>query len=947
MGKNANSKPPFQITWLPDKPVGGPARIIQICEKLRARNSDGYVPHIGGILANLKDHGSLAAWPNSEGTTCTPFTATVIGMAFDPGYPRDDKTDPYVPKFNGGADELLPYSVFHVAHNANDQAVNSVVKYGLAKEVPATEMRRGDLVEITWNPGGGGHGVFCWDVHLNEKQQVDCFQILGSNGEGNPPGPGVSIYGCWGKPWLTGDSATLKSEVKEVEVHGKKKTVTIWSKAAPGTLKVHDPPIFKDDDQVVIKGRWLALPDVPEGSIKKKTFRATPQAIFYSHPKKFSVRQVRCARFYYNDPVPKPYCMKNGASPSSSPASPPGHFETTPTTVKGNDIKKDPDAPKRVKPKPAQQDDKKPLRSQHAVEQAMQSFFRAKWIAADPGESDNINDAKTQAAVKEFQKLFKLTVDGIVGPQTLGAIGRQLPACVLQAMAQVLLGQLHRGGKLKSDPGPADGANNPATQAAVKEFQKTSGLPETGVPDTDTQAKLDALVSEHSPSDAKHGLAPALQKLYWLGNEARRGEAAALRLHAEDLKTGCEIEVFLKDAVSGKEEKAEAKLSAKAGESEVSIPLPTVFAEGSIVYARARCAVDGGKTLETTTEAPLYIRTTTGQGTTTEAADWRPYIGKDQVPAEVLETIRKNRALFPARKLTLVTGKYAGEFHFNYNPPDDHVAWARAYVQKKVEASADRVETLVNRAFLKLLDLEGRPASMQTYDSQIVTWGVGLGAMGDGVHAFTQLNKSPRMKKLLDDLGINYEKYDYQVVDLALKKVVSSTAVTKAKGGGDTRGEDSRHIAPLKSWRRQTDLLSAIIAISEDKATREAVLESQYAVYLQNSTQWPGKDKVFTVALFVMIIHLHHWMPAIAKYGVHVEKLFEQIGGGTPSVETDKKLAVQVARAFVRKAKAAWAEDKPDTYADVHDRTKSKLWAEMRKEGAAEGLDPGELSYDF
>jgi hypothetical protein len=116
---------------------------------------------------------------------------------------------------------------------------------------------------------------------------------------------------------------------------------------------------------------------------------------------------------------------------------------------------------------------------------------------------------------------------------------------------------------------------------------------------------------------------------------------------------------------------------------------------------------------------------------------------------------------------------------------------------------------------------------------------------------------------------------------------------------------------------------------------------------LQNSTQWPGKDKVFTLALFVMIVHMHHWLPGIARYHLNVDMEFANLGGGAPSLERDKALALRVARNFVGAAKKAWEHSKPDTYADVHDRTKSKLWAEMRSEGREEGFDPGELTYDF
>jgi hypothetical protein len=321
----------------------------------------------------------------------------------------------------------------------------------------------------------------------------------------------------------------------------------------------------------------------------------------------------------------------------------------------------------------------------------------------------------------------------------------------------------------------------------------------------------------------------------------------------------------------------------------------------------------------------------------TESADGRPYIGKGELPAAVLEAVKKNRARYPQKTLPLVTkGKYAGDMHYDYKPPADHAKWAKEHFQKKVDA-APATGKNIPRAFVVMLDAEGRPASLQTYDNQIVTWGVGLGAKGDGVHAFEHLNKDPKMKKLLDDLGINYDGGDYHVVDLAAKKVVSSAA--------GKRGDDERHIVALEAWRRQPDLLSAIIGISEDPATREAVAESQYAVYLSNSTRWGGQDKVFTLALFFMITHMYQWLPAIAKRGFDVPKEFQNIGGGTPSLQTDAKLAPRIARGFVRYAKEFYAKS-PAKYDDVRTRTKTRLWAKMREDGKAESFDPGELTYE-
>ena len=95
-------------------------------------------------------------------------------------------------------------------------------------------------------------------------------------------------------------------------------------------------------------------------------------------------------------------------------------------------------------------------------------------------------DSTTEQAVKDFQQGEGLTVDGIVGPITWGALPADpnTPLSARGASGSVVTA-LQKGLKKYStpatDPGAVDGDFGPKTEAAVKAYQQDRGVPADGI----------------------------------------------------------------------------------------------------------------------------------------------------------------------------------------------------------------------------------------------------------------------------------------------------------------------------------------------------------------------------------------------------------------------------------------------------------------------------------
>jgi peptidoglycan hydrolase-like protein with peptidoglycan-binding domain len=132
----------------------------------------------------------------------------------------------------------------------------------------------------------------------------------------------------------------------------------------------------------------------------------------------------------------------------------------------------------------------------------IQAQRQLKALGFDPGTTDGDVGPQTEAAVREYQRAYRLPPTGMLDEATVRSLlaePSQTPPALLSNREVVLQAQRQLKA-LGFNPGTIDGNIGPQTQAAVREYQRAYRLPPTGTLD---EATVRSLLPERARSSAR------------------------------------------------------------------------------------------------------------------------------------------------------------------------------------------------------------------------------------------------------------------------------------------------------------------------------------------------------------------------------------------------------------------------------------------------------------
>lgn len=271
---------------------------------------------------------------------------------------------------------------------------------------------------------------------------------------------------------------------------------------------------------------------------------------------------------------------------------------------------------------------------------------------------------------------------------------------------------------------------------------------------------------------------------------------------------------------------------------------------------------------------------------TDHAADAGTDVAGTRLPARILDEIARARGAVPIEPRMVL---YRGGHMYAGVEDSAHLGYLRQRLLAVANAEeGDRRRAVL--AFLALQTREGTTAAINTYDSQVLTWGTGFSGRGYLPRVLSRAVTSERVRAALHESGVRFRARGlYDVVDLDLGLVVT---------GG---------IRALETLRSATPLLHLLIDLARSPKTRDAVTDAQLTTFLEGSGAVTGGHAIATQALFNLVAHLRHWAPG---YATGCVEWAASQAPGPPSMERDLRLSALVGRYFYGRARRAqWLPD--------------------------------------
>jgi hypothetical protein len=228
-------------------------------------------------------------------------------------------------------------------------------------------------------------------------------------------------------------------------------------------------------------------------------------------------------------------------------------------------------------------------------------------------------------------------------------------------------------------------------------------------------------------------------------------------------------------------------------------------------------------------------------------------------------------------------------------------------------------ELLQTIAFKHLMNgREGPMGAVNTYDSAIVTWGMGWAITGYLGHALADTyrvenaitNPDERyIQKLLYLAGFLYDRGTYYVVDTDAGTVhtTNSAGIAACLHSKDSDGPPDN--PALRLIHDIYELHVAWALLGRDDLTRKTMMRAQLETFKTTTGDVPQADKIQTGAFYTFIAHLQHWT------GSH----FDVVGWATgpkarpgpvketlPSEKGDAELAIQAVHQLYHSKSPDW-----------------------------------------